>query len=104
MKSKKLGGPVLLAVLVILVVGSIVFYLQRRPPEPEPEVLQQPTPTPTVIVQEVETIVEVQSEITQEELRSVFFITGVLYYSGISTISSSSNFLPESVSTYFTKG
>ncbi len=70
MGKKNLGGIALLAVLVLLVVGSIVFYLQRRPPEPAPEATMQPTPTPAVIVQEVETIVEVQAEITQEELRA----------------------------------
>lgn len=70
MEKKKIVNMILLIALVILAVLAIVFYHRGRKPEAEPETILQPTPTPTVIVQEVETIVEVQAEITGEEIRS----------------------------------
>ncbi len=72
MEKRKIGSLLLLILVVILAVLAIVFYLRGRSPEPQPqpETTPQPTPTPTVVIQEVETIVEVQAEITAEEIRA----------------------------------
>ncbi len=70
MKKQRIINAILLAVIICLIVILLVVYLRNRHLKEISETASvlQPTPTPTVIVQEVETIVEVAAEITEEEI------------------------------------
>lgn len=74
MSEKKPIKPldiILLAVVIVLVVALVFFYLKWKENESAEETIEViPTPTPQVVVQEVETIVEVKAEITAEALNS----------------------------------
>lgn len=65
-------GVILLIVLILLIPAMILLYLNRERPEPAapaPVPTPVPTPTPRVVVETVERVVEVQAEITAEEIR-----------------------------------
>lgn len=74
-RRKPLPGVILLIVLILLIPALIFLYLGREKPEPAsaaatPAPTPMPTPTPRVVVETVERVVEVQAEITAEEIRA----------------------------------
>lgn len=72
-RRKPLPGVILLIVLILLIPAMILLYLDRERPEPAaatPAPTPVPTPTPRVVVETVEKVVEVQAEITAEEIRA----------------------------------
>ena len=72
MKKQRIINMILLAVIICLTVSLLVVYLKHQQQKVTSETVStpQPTPTPTVIVQEIETIVEVAAEITEDEIGS----------------------------------